>query len=197
MMLSTCDHNIACLTIWAEARSESEEGQAAVAWVILHRAHNPRWWGRNGVADVCLFRKGRFGQFSCWNADNPQRARMLRMLVGGDTAAGVLTMEGVETTERQRNILNRVLRGEIADPTKGATHYLTHAAARTAAWAVGNKPRAVIGGHLFFGPEDLGEAAITPWSPPVIHTPRPAPSGGVWSAIWRFLATIFGGRKDA
>jgi spore germination cell wall hydrolase CwlJ-like protein len=194
MTITEHDRRIAALTIWAEARSEGETGMAAVAWVILHRAANPRWWGRNGVADVCLFRKGAWGQFSCWNPDDPQRRRMMGWL-GGDVG-GPLSIEGAMATQAARAVFEAVEAGRIPDPTDGATHYLTHAAARTAAWAVGKAAHRIIGGHRFFRPQDIGEAPIRPWRPthspidaPAIVTP-PAP-GGFWAALAKALAALF------
>ena len=54
-------------TIYAEARSESKEGQIWVAWVIMNRARMNRvYWGGNRIKDVCLHP----GQFECWNSRN-------------------------------------------------------------------------------------------------------------------------------
>ena len=51
-------------TIFAEARSEPEDGQFLVAAVIINRVYGPRWMGSN-ILKVC---KRRWA-FSCWNPE--------------------------------------------------------------------------------------------------------------------------------
>jgi spore germination cell wall hydrolase CwlJ-like protein len=53
-------------TLWAEARSQGGEGMHAVANVILNRAAQPDWWGKD-IRSVCLAPY----QFSCWNENDP------------------------------------------------------------------------------------------------------------------------------
>lgn len=43
------------LTVWREARGESYTCKLAVAFSILDRVHNPKWWG-NDVMSVCFKR---------------------------------------------------------------------------------------------------------------------------------------------
>ncbi|MFN4276124.1 MAG: cell wall hydrolase [Ferrovibrio sp.] len=118
-------------TLWGEARSEGREGMMAVASVILNRAAKPGWWGRS-VADVCL----RPWQFSCWLADDPNRAKL----------------EKVDERDVQFRIALQVadqaLGGGLPDYTFGATHYHTVDIAPN--WARGHTPCAVIGRHAFY-----------------------------------------------
>jgi hypothetical protein len=58
---------IAARTVWQEARGEPEEGQRAVAHVIVNRLRDGRW-GKS-LASVCLADR----QFSGWNNSDPNR----------------------------------------------------------------------------------------------------------------------------
>ena len=103
-------------TIWAEARGEPLEGQIAVANVIINRARQGGWWG-DEVAKVCRKPK----QFSCWNQGDPNRAKM----------------DGLELEDRAfaraLSVAAGTWAGDMADTTKGATHY--HTAAIQPSWA--------------------------------------------------------------
>jgi len=118
-------------TLWGEARGEGRAGMVAVAAVICNRAARPGWWGRS-VAEVCL--KPR--QFSCWLADDPNRAGLER--VGDGDAVFVQAQE----------IAAAALAGSLPDYTFGATHY--HAVDAAPAWARGHTPCVVIGHHAFY-----------------------------------------------
>jgi len=47
-----CELFLLALTVWREARGESEEAQAAVAHSILTRANHPSWWGNDIVSVI-------------------------------------------------------------------------------------------------------------------------------------------------
>lgn len=178
MQISKRDRIILALTVYGEARGEPREGKAGVVWTVLHRAANPRWWGRS-VASCCLTSY----QFSCWNESDPNRATLMRQ-IGHDLQRAELT----ETARRNEMLLdclavvNEVLDGEIPDPTGGATHYCTRAVASRTSWARGREPSAEIGAHLFFaGVEpDVVPYRIAPTSPP-------GPKPGFFMRIWRWL----------
>ena len=118
-------------TIWGEARGEPVQGQEAVAWVIVNRLRSG-YRGAETLAEVCLARL----QFSCWNPDDPNAARMA----------------DIDFTEpsfpRVFAAACRVWTGEAQDPTHGARHYHNHWV--SPAWARGHHPTAVIGNHLFY-----------------------------------------------
>lgn len=118
-------------TLWGEARGEGQIGMEAVACVILNRAAKPGWWGRS-VAEVCL----KPWQFSCWNADDPNRAKLLT--VDASDPAFRLALE----------VAGRALAGSLADCTAQATHY--HARHVLPGWAKGRAPSAMIGRHAFY-----------------------------------------------
>jgi spore germination cell wall hydrolase CwlJ-like protein len=127
------DLEVMALTVWGEARGEGVEGQAAVAWVIRNRARWPRrsWWGGD-IRSVCLKR----WQFSAWNAQDPNREKMLDLCPDDPALAAV------------REICRKVLAGAIPDPTRGCTHYCTHAS--RPAWKRGRDPKTTVGRHAFY-----------------------------------------------
>lgn len=123
-------------TIWGEARGESQSGMEAVGCVVQNRvavaqAKGGYWWG-NDIIKVCQ----KPFQFSCWNANDPNRLRLM----------GV-TERNIQFATCLR-IARRVVHGRIPDITGGATHY--HASDIFPHWAVGQKPVATIGHHIFY-----------------------------------------------
>lgn len=125
------DIDVLARTLWGEARGEGEEGMQAVAAVICNRARQPGWWGR-GIAGICQ----RARQFSCWNADDPNRAALLAVDASDPAFATALRLARLAVA------------GALPDPTHGATHY--HSLSVRPAWAAGQQPCARIGGHLFY-----------------------------------------------
>ncbi len=191
------DRAVAVVTMFGEARGESDVGLRAVAAVILNRASNPRWWGKT-VTEVCR----RPALFSCWNADDPQSARLRGVL----TTNGVLTAEAAMNPqiERARRAWAAIETGEMSDPTSGCTHYLTpeaydrhqRAGRRSgSSWSFRARPTATIGGHMFFRPQDIGEIGITPWAPrPAAAPEKPAsePSRGLFGWIFDLVLARLG-----
>ena len=125
------DVTIMAKTIWGEARGESDEGKAAVGWVIRNRAEKPRWWGLT-IAGVCLKK----WQFSCWNPSDPN-AEKIANLSDEELSPFILIAESV-------------LDGEIDDPTGGATHYHVHGMKNMPKWSEGMTPFVKIDHHDFY-----------------------------------------------
>ena len=75
-------------------------------------------------------------RFSCWNPDDPNRAKIER--------AGEQDREFASCVR----IARRAVMGALADPTRGATHY--HALGVNPPWAAGRAPSVVIGQHRFY-----------------------------------------------
>lgn len=75
-------------------------------------------------------------QFSCWNADDPNREKLLDL---GESDLYFATA---------LRIARRAVYGVLEDPTDGATHY--HAAGISPSWIKGEKPVAVMGRHVFY-----------------------------------------------
>lgn len=128
-------------TLWGEARGETVRGIEAVAAVVVNRVRaarapgGPRWWGVD-IVSVC---RAPF-QFSCWNKNDPNRAKLLAV-TEADPVFAIC-----------RRIAARAVSGALPDPTGGATHY--HARSILPRWAEGKPACAEIGRHLFY--RDIG-----------------------------------------
>ena len=123
-------------TIWGEARGEGVKGMEAVASVVLNRvaiarARNGFWWG-NDIVQVCQ----KPFQFSCWNANDPQRAKVI-----------AVTDKNIHFATAMR-IGRRAVYATIEDMTGGATHY--HTLDVHPHWAEQQQPTAIIGHHIFY-----------------------------------------------
>ena len=123
-------------TLYGEARGERVLGLEAVAAVILNRARRARlrgryWWGST-IEEICR----RPWQFSCWNNNDPNRMKI--EAVGVDNKV-------FQTCVR---VAERAIRGDLEDPTDGATHY--HTMGVLPPWTRGRSPSAKIGRHLFY-----------------------------------------------
>ena len=127
---------IVSATIFGEARSESEAGQEAVAWVIRNRQTlHPRWRGMT-LQTICQQR----WQFSCWLSTDINHAKLLAVSLETPGFAPCL----------QAAI--RVLTGVAPRLIGNATHYYADTI-HTPGWARGKIPVVQIGHHLFF--EDI------------------------------------------
>lgn len=118
-------------TLWGEARGEGEGGMYAVACVIQNRVRAPGWWGATW-REVSQ----KPWQFSCWNAADPNRIKLLAVDTSDEQFA-----QAVE-------IATRAVNGGLEDVTGGATNY--KATWAIAAWADKMTKVAVIGGHEFY-----------------------------------------------
>ncbi len=128
--------DILARTIYGEARGELVRGREAVAAVIMNRVRLARqrqgyWWGAS-VEAVCT----KPWQFSCWNAGDPNRDKLLA--VGPENRAFQSCLR----------VARRAVEGRLIDPTGGATHY--HARRVSPPWARGRAPSAEIGQHRFY-----------------------------------------------
>lgn len=128
-------------TLWGEARSEGARGMEAVAHVILNRVQYAKknggkfWWGHD-VTTVCQ----RPYQFSCWNHNDPNRAKIIALDASDIHFATCL------------RIARRGVYGHLGDDvTGGATHY--HTMGVNPVWSRGQTPTTLIGRHKFY---DLG-----------------------------------------
>jgi len=144
------DLDVLARTVYGEARGESDLGRLAVAYVPVNRAliaaafvashgrHHPLY-GDGTVASACLMP----WQFSCWNLNDPNRAKLLALDPNGEEAAPC------------RAMAQAALDRTAPDPSNGATHYHTAMAPRDGMdwppdWATGQTPTATIGSHCFY-----------------------------------------------
>lgn len=127
------DEETVARTVWGEARGEPFNGKIAIAWVIRNRAAKGGWWG-DTYQTVCL----KPWQFSCWNANDPNREKLLAV-----TDADAMYRDSLEAARL-------VIAGKVDDPTGGATHYFNPDAVKAPKWAFSATETARIGHHLFF-----------------------------------------------
>lgn len=131
------DLEIGAMTIFGEASGEGDDGQLAVAFVLLNRLNSKRWG--DTLASVCLYAE----QFSCWNA---------LMTINGKTINNPDRMRIAAATDAQvqkcASALLLAEHGDMPDPTNGSMFY--ERIGSGASWAVGKTPCAVIGNHAFY-----------------------------------------------
>jgi len=132
------DAEVVACTLWGEARNQGERGLRAVASVIGNRWHT-RYRRCTTAREVCLDRY----QFSCWLQNDPNLPRM------------VAAARQPDAVFRQcMAIADELLKGTMADITRGARHYYAATMRSAPSWARGHSPCVVIGDHLFFNDVD-------------------------------------------
>jgi N-acetylmuramoyl-L-alanine amidase len=120
--------------VWAEARSESFEGQCAVVWIVLNRLR--REHGRFPPTIQGIIKQP--AAFSCFNTSDPQCARV-KVVTEADPAF-------VEAS----HAVTSVLTGRVKDNTGGADHYFVTGMKNPPAWRKAMKLVATIGAHSFY-----------------------------------------------
>lgn len=93
------------LTLWREARGETDECIAAVAHCILNRVKKPSWWG-NSIYSV-VTKKWQFSSLT-----DPK-----------DRQLGLFASEGDLSWHRCLSIADKVILGEIENSVLGADSY--------------------------------------------------------------------------
>ncbi len=128
--LSTVDADCLSLAIYYEARSESREGQEAVAQVVLNRLRDPAY-----PKDVCsvVFQ-------------GSQRRTGCQFSFTCDGSMSRLPKR--ETWNRAREIAAAVLAGRSSALVGNATHY--HTTAINPYWSSSLSKVATIGAHVFY-----------------------------------------------
>lgn len=127
------ENAIAIATLWSEARSEPLEGIMAVGEVIRLRA-KLHYNSDGTIIGTCCKKL----QFSCWNHDDPQRLRMLKL----DWSDPLV-----------RQCKGAWEQSEWTAYANGALLYYAPAGMREGAvpwWAPKCREVARIGGHIFF-----------------------------------------------
>lgn len=130
--------DVVALTLWGEARGESLDGKAAVAWVIRNRAVRRE----QTYKAVCLAR----AQFSCWW---PSGGRANYQALS--TLAAQIRERTDPLLEECRWVAEGVMRGVLWDRTRGADHYMTTELYHESppAWAREMPVSSVVGNHTF------------------------------------------------
>jgi N-acetylmuramoyl-L-alanine amidase len=142
---------VGALTIFGEARGDTQEGRVAVAHTILNRCKAAKWWGKSAmptvhpnhsIRAVCM----KPSQFSCWNEGDPNRSILEDM--GENEFANL----GNKDFRACLKALIDAVDGFTVDHTKGCTHYVTtslHASGKAPEWAK-RGDYVEIGAHRFF-----------------------------------------------
>ena len=132
MLLSKIDHGLMARTLWGECRGEPFEGQVAVGYVIRNRALQGGWWGST-IGEVCL----KPYQFSCWNNDDPNRARLMTVDYEDPNFVTALGIAALLATLR------------LPDYSRGATHYVADYITPPD-WTKSLVPTVKLGRHQFY-----------------------------------------------
>jgi spore germination cell wall hydrolase CwlJ-like protein len=149
-MMTNFDMQVAARTLCQEARGESPDAQAAVAWTIRNRLSSGRWGG--SLASVCLWNAhipsgGQGFQFSGWRGQDSNFTYVCN-LRDEDPILG-----------RMRGLIAQVMDAQPdADPTAQATHYYNPDLVAEPLWVKGDPARGVppatpcgkFGHQLFF-----------------------------------------------
>jgi len=117
MIYNDADLDIMARTLYGEAEALNELDAIAIGWVIKNRVDYPNW--PNSVREVCL----QPWQFSCWNANDPNRDRILK-------GSG-------RWFDRCKELAKSILEDKVADPTFKSTHYYATFVAKPK-WAKGH-----------------------------------------------------------
>jgi len=126
------DLDILSRTIYGEARGETAEGKTAVGRTIINRWQSGRWFAGKTIAETCQ----KPWQYSCWNLNDPNRAKLLAVSPGKPSMQN--SIRAAEAAER----------GEGPEWLVGCTHY--HTTAVRPNWAEGQTPAGQIGSHVFY-----------------------------------------------
>ena len=137
---ATFDRSLECLTqaVYYEARSESEDGQRAVAQVVLNRVRHPAY--PNSVCGVVY--------------QGSERVTGCQFTFTCDGSLG----GGIEpyAWDRARRIAAAALRGSVYRPVGLATNY--HTTAISPYWAPSLVPQITLGNHIFYRRPRAGTA---------------------------------------
>lgn len=123
---------MAARTAWGEARGEGEAGMSAILSVIGNRAARPAWWGHD-ILSVC----GAPQQFSCWDENDPNRAKLLAVTLCDAQYRTALELAA------------KLVAGSLPDSTGGADHYYDWRGPRPP-WARNRYFTTRIGHHDFY-----------------------------------------------
>lgn len=136
-MNATDDLSALTLTMIGEDRGGGDLGMIAVGNTIMNRVRKKSWYGQTPLA-VCL-RHSATGvyQYSCWNADDPNRAFLLAL------------KETDTLYQHVKALAQDLLDGTTPDNTFGSCHYYAIATDKPY-WALGKAPVTVIAGQAYY-----------------------------------------------
>lgn len=127
------DADLLTRVVWAEARSESFEGQCAIVFVILNRLHREPGRFPSTIQGIIM----QPWAFSCFNTSDPQCARV--KVVDERDAAFIEAMHAVTA----------VLTGRVPSPVGTADHYYLTSMSKPPAWRKSMTLVKRLGSHTF------------------------------------------------
>lgn len=127
-------------TIAMEGRSESYDGQLAIADVLINRLLRPKYFKCETLWEVCH----KPLQFSCWNNSPDRNLEIVMAMPIGHPM--MITAFAAITTALRRFSAEGWLKN--TNFSGGADHYHTHAVNPN--WADKTKITRVIGSHIFY-----------------------------------------------
>lgn len=128
------EQDVLARTAWGEARGIGRDGMQATINVAQNRlASGVLWWG-GSLRSICLYPY----QFSCWNAKDPNRPKLLSVKPDDPQYTTALDLAA------------KAMAGELPDITCGATHYYVSTTRPKPDWAEGINTLAIIGPHWYF-----------------------------------------------
>lgn len=116
--LSDKELNILAYTLLGEAAGEGREGMEAVMWTIKNRAESGRYSDNPAMVATQSNSKG-IHQYSTWNTKGN----------GGNSPKSRFSISSPEFKEAFQ-VVQRVMAGEVKDPTGGATHFYAEGIAK-------------------------------------------------------------------
>jgi N-acetylmuramoyl-L-alanine amidase len=122
-------------TVWGESRGEDWPGQIQIARVVINRLKSGKWFGGKSITEVCR----RPFQFSCWNADDPNRPLLDRLTLD-DPAYQRAMCAALHVTQ---DLAPQIQIGAAV------THYYRDGTP-VPAWARGKPHAFATGHHIFF-----------------------------------------------
>ncbi len=132
------DLQLLALLVYGEARGESLDGKAGVAWVALNRVRKGGWFG-DTLKDVIL----KPYQFSCFLPDDPNFTKL--KAIANDFESNLAAND---VFRECYYIARGVLEGWIRDATHGALYY--HSKKINPGWSSSYTRKAEIGNHIFY-----------------------------------------------
>jgi N-acetylmuramoyl-L-alanine amidase len=147
LIASLSDRNVIALTLYGEARGETNEGRIAVANVLANRANKRKGPWSAALRDVCL----QPAQFSCWSSHggngNYQTLMAAARILSRQELVGPVMRDCLA-------IADALIAKGLPSLVRGATHYYAPASMKPVGaepkWARGYEPVAVIGSHRFY-----------------------------------------------
>ncbi len=131
-MITPNDIDTFARTIYGEARGEDDEGRRLVANVIMNR-YRTGYRNNRSIAAVCQDP----WQFSCWNANDPNRAKLLTVDLSNKVFRECFRV-ALEAVDARKPVLPYLTRHYYADWIPEPS------------WARGKEPVAVHGHHRFY-----------------------------------------------